>query len=82
MIECLVQLIDGVRAEGIADIGPVERDTDRAAVNRTVLRDVGKGEPCHLTPLPGIEDLRNHAPIMAIPGDASGTRLPGRASRQ
>jgi hypothetical protein len=61
MVQRQVQLVDGVRPEGVADLGPVERDPDRARVDRPVVGDVGKGEPIHGTPLLRVEDLRNHA---------------------
>ena len=67
MIERAVQLIDGVRAEGVADLGPVEGDADRATVHGAVVGDVGEGKPLDLTPPLRFEDLRDHGPILANP---------------
>ena len=35
------QLVDRLRPEGVAHLGPVERDADDAAVDRPVVGDVG-----------------------------------------
>ncbi len=42
MVERAVQLVDGVRAEGISDLGAIERDADDALGDMTVVRDVGE----------------------------------------
>src|SRR5262249_10324426 len=41
VVERLVQFVDRVRAEGVADLGPVEGDTDRTGVHGAVVGDVG-----------------------------------------
>ena len=48
VIERRVQLVDGVRAEGVAHLGPVERDPHGAArVDGAVVGDVGEVESRH-----------------------------------
>ena len=52
------QLVDGVRAEGVEDVGPVERDPDRAVGPRPVVGQVGQVlEARDVVPLLGVEDL-------------------------
>ena len=52
VVERPVQLVDGVRAERVADLGPVERDAHRAGVDGAVVGDVGELESRdrHATP--------------------------------
>ena len=64
VIERPVQFIHRVRPERVADLGPVERHADGAAVHGAVVGDVGERKPRYLAPQPGFEDLRDHAPIL------------------
>src|SRR6185312_5760227 len=61
-----LELVHGVRAEGIAHLGPVERDAHRAQVtvravrpsaDRPVVGDVGEGEAVDGPPAVGIEQF-------------------------
>jgi hypothetical protein len=51
VVEGAVQLVDGVRAEGVAHLGAVERDPHRTGVDGAVVGDVdevveaGDGDP-------------------------------------
>ena len=52
MVEGPIELVDGVGPERVADLRPVERDTNRAGRLRPVVGDVGEVEAGH--DLPGI----------------------------
>jgi hypothetical protein len=57
-VEGAVELVDGVRAEGVSHLGTVERDARDATVARDVRRDVGvRVRTCSEHPLRGIEQL-------------------------
>ena len=64
MVERCVQLVNGVRPEGIAHIGTIEGDPHRAKRARAVVGDVGELEPFNRVPGSWIEDLRCHDPIL------------------
>src|SRR3712207_8197124 len=51
------QLVDGLRAEGVAHLRPVERDSDDAGVDGPVIGQVGEGETLHRLPRGTVEDL-------------------------
>ncbi len=55
VVERPVQLVDGVGAEGVAHLGPVERDAHRAGVDGPVVGDVGELEALDVAPGVGIE---------------------------
>src|SRR3712207_19220 len=57
VVERPVQLVDGARAEGVAHLGPVERDPHGAGVDGAVVGDVGEVEPGHGMPGRGVEEL-------------------------
>ena len=57
VIERAVQLVDGVRAERVADLRPVERDAHGARVDGAVVGDVGELEARHGRPGRRVEDL-------------------------
>ncbi len=57
MVEHGIQLVDGVRAERIAHLGPVECDADGALRDMTVVGDVGE-----------VLEPRNGAPQFRIEG--------------
>ncbi len=56
MVQRPVELVHGVRPEGVADLGSVEGDPDAAGVDRTVVGDVGELQAGHLLPGAGVED--------------------------
>ncbi len=57
MVESGEQLVDGVRTEGVADVGPVEGDAHGALVDGAVVGDVREGELGHGLPLGGVEQV-------------------------
>ena len=59
MIERTEELVDGVGAEGVTDLGPIERDSNDAGIDRAVVRDVGEVEAGNVVPGIGVEDLRH-----------------------
>ena len=73
VVERAVELVDGVRAEGVADLGPVEGDADGAVVDGPVVGDVGEVEAGDLVPAGRVEELRDdscsfgHRPMLADP---------------
>ena len=71
-VERAVELVDGVRAERVAHLGPVERDARDAAVLRHVRGDVGVaiGAGCR-HPLVVVEELRDGSACRAPPFFAS-----------
>jgi endonuclease/exonuclease/phosphatase family metal-dependent hydrolase len=74
------QLVDGLRAEGVAHLGPVEGDPDDAGVDGPVVGDVGEVEPLDRLPRRAVEDLGDvvaggHDPNLA-PGPAAHGRSP------
>jgi hypothetical protein len=64
MVERRVQLVDGVRPEGIAHIRTVEGDPHSTERTSAVIGDVGEFEPFNRVPGSWIEDLRYHDPIL------------------
>ena len=50
MVQCDVELVDGVRPEGIAYLRPIEGDPYHRRLDCPVIRDVGEVEPFHLVP--------------------------------
>ena len=50
MVQCGVELIDGVRPEGVADFGPVKGDSYHGRFVGPVIGDVGEVEPFHRMP--------------------------------
>jgi hypothetical protein len=50
VIEGPVELVDRVRAKGVAHLRPVERDPHRPLVHRPVVGDVGEAEPFDFLP--------------------------------
>lgn len=68
MIEGDVQLVDRVRPERVTHLGPVEGHPYRARVDSAVVSDVGEREALDGTPPLGVEDLRDHRPILADAG--------------
>jgi hypothetical protein len=50
MLECDKHLVDGVGAEGVANLGPVEGDTHSAHLFGAVIGDVGEVESRNLVP--------------------------------
>ena len=71
VVERGVQLVDGVRAEGVADLGPVEGDAHRAVVDGAVVGDVVEVEAGHLAPGCRVEQLGDHGPHCAVSGAAT-----------
>lgn len=59
MVENAIQLVDGVRAKGIADLWPIERNPDTADIACTVIGDVTQVEAGDSVPSVGIEDVRD-----------------------
>ena len=51
------QLVDGLRAEGVAHLGPVEGDPDDAGVDRAVVGQVVEVEALDRLPGGAVEDL-------------------------
>ncbi len=71
VIERLIELVDGVWAEGVPDVGAVERNPDGGHVLGPVVRDVGELEAGHLVPQFGIEDV-GHGVRRALGHGATG----------
>ena len=60
MLEDAEQLVDGVRAERVQHVGPVEGDPDRAVRLRAVVGEVGQVlEAWYVVPGPRVEGLRH-----------------------
>src|SRR5207248_603939 len=63
VVQGAVQLVDGVRAEGVPDVRAVERDAHGAfpgaVLDAAVIRDVGEVEARHGLPQSRIEQLRD-----------------------
>ena len=57
MVEGADQLVDGMRPEGVANLGPVEGNANRAVLDGAVLRDVGELEPVDRFPCGRVEKL-------------------------
>ena len=58
MVERAVELVDGVRAEGVEHLGAVEGHAHAAQPDRPVVGDVGEVvEAGHLLPRTGVEGL-------------------------
>src|SRR5690606_23838494 len=55
VVERSVELVDRVRPEGVAHLGPVEGDPHAAQLDVPVVGDVGEVEALHLAPLCGVE---------------------------
>ncbi len=60
VIERPVQLIDGLGPKGVAHLGAVEGDADRALIDRPVIGDVREIHVLHRAPGRRVEQLRNH----------------------
>jgi hypothetical protein len=60
VVERPVQLVHGVGAEGVADLGAVEGDPDGAGRSGPVIGDVGEVETRHLIPEVGVEEGGDH----------------------
>ncbi len=65
------ELVDGPGPEGVAHLGPVERDADRPVLHGAVVRDVGEVEVRHLLPGGLVEQLGNHGPSLRDLGEAA-----------
>src|SRR5215470_4112042 len=61
MVEGGAQLVDGVRPEGVAHLGAVERHPDGPLIHRPVIRDVGEVEARNGPPGSRVEKLGDHA---------------------
>src|SRR3546814_16756044 len=57
VVEGGIELVDGVRPEGVAHLGPVERDPHHSQVGGAVIRDVGEREAGDFLPHARVEDL-------------------------
>jgi hypothetical protein len=74
VVEHAVELVDGVRAEGVEHLGAVEGDAHTPQVDRAVVGDVGEVlETGHLRPGSGVERLA-HSGDRAHGGKASRAR--------
>ena len=73
VVERPVELVDRVRPERVAHLGPVERDAHRPGADRPVVGDVGQVEPRDRGPGIGVEDLGDH-----VGEDRRMTSEPGR----
>jgi hypothetical protein len=60
MVEGGVQLVDGMGAEGISDLGSVESNPHHTGVPGPVVGDVGEFESADHFPSGSVEYLRNH----------------------
>ena len=60
MIERPIELVDRVRTERIAYLGPIEGDPNSTNVLCAVIGDVREVEPLHGIPLGRLEDFGNH----------------------
>ena len=76
VVERGVELVDGVRAERVADLRPVECDPHHADGDGAVVRDVGELEARDGGPRRRVEDLRDrsaHAPCRPLAAAAPHT---------
>ena len=64
MIKCGVELVNGVRTECVTYIWSIERDTDSALVDCTVIRDVGEGKARNFAPGGGVKNGRDAHPVI------------------
>lgn len=64
MIERRVQLVDGMRAERIANLGAVESYPDGTDLGGSVIGDVREVEPRNRVPRSLVEYLRSHETIL------------------
>ncbi len=55
MVECGIELVDGVGAEGVTDLGPIEGDADHPVAGGPVVGDIGELEPGDLGPCRAVE---------------------------
>ena len=80
------QLVDGVRTEGVADLGAIERDPHGAVLDGAVVRDVRELESLDLSPGGRIEQLRDAIAFGAhdhsLPDGGPGPRTPRRQAGQ
>jgi len=60
VIKSRIELVDGVRPEGVANLGSVKGNADGALTDGSVIGDVGEGEFLDLGPVGGIEMLGDH----------------------
>jgi hypothetical protein len=60
MIKSDIKLVDGVRPEGVANLGTVKCYAHGALPDRPVIGDVGKRVSLYLCPAAGIEMLGDH----------------------
>src|SRR5262249_18296643 len=61
VVQSCAQFVDGVRAECVAHLRPIERDPHRSLIHRSVIGDVGEIEPLNAVPGGWIEKLGDHA---------------------
>ena len=64
MIERGEQLVDGIGAEGVADLGSIEGNANGANLPGPVVGDIGEGKPLHGVPGVLVEKLRDHGAIL------------------
>jgi len=57
VVERTVELVDRLGPERVAHFGTVERDPDRALVDRSMVGDVLELEAVHYLPTTGVEQL-------------------------
>jgi hypothetical protein len=68
VVECPVQLVNGVWPERVAYLRPVERDPYGAGRHGPVVSDVGEVETLDLLPRGGVEQLgdKGHGPSIWV----------------
>ncbi len=80
VVQGAVELVDGVRPERVAHLGPVEGDPHAAQVPGPVVGDVGEPETRDLLPRRGVEDL-GHLGTVLLPVRALRLRHEARIGR-
>ena len=61
MFKSCEEFVDGVRTKRVTNFRPIERDTDRAVLNRSMVGDICEFESGDDAPGRWIEDVRNFA---------------------
>ena len=57
VVEVRDEFVDGVGTKGVAALGPIKGDAQRALGPSAVVGDVGEGKAGHLVPGVGVEDV-------------------------
>ncbi|SKV52166.1 Uncharacterised protein [Mycobacteroides abscessus subsp. massiliense] len=81
VVQGSVELIDGVRPEGIAHLGPVERDPDGPLADVPVIGDVGQIlESRHRLPASRVKGIGGLPVVLGHGSDSRGRPMCGRST--